>query len=244
FRLRLSEILQTYQLNDTDSLVGRLLDDRKFYESFISDISIGSPDMFRDPDFWIYLRDHLLPTILKTRRYPEILIPESVTGNELYTVIVLLREMGLDYRVDLAITCWNNKIRDQIMNGELPRIRYKNSMDNYQVFKPGSSLEEYTDLRSGTRYLKKEMLQGVEFRLQSPEEHICSEKTALVLYRNRMIYQNAEMQYRMLKLFLSDMKGGTYFITGIQEAIDGFGVEHLYNTVSSDLKIYQKKDAD
>jgi chemotaxis methyl-accepting protein methylase len=58
-----------------------------------------------------------------------------------------------------------------------------------------------------------------------------------------MIYQNAEMQYRMLKQLLGHMKKGTYFITGIQEAIDGFGLVHLYETVSSDLKIYQKKDA-
>ena len=58
-----------------------------------------------------------------------------------------------------------------------------------------------------------------------------------------MIYQNAEMQYRILKQFLRDMKGGTYFITGIQEAIDGFGLKCLYNTISSDFKIYQKINA-
>ncbi len=244
FRIRLSEILQLHKLNDIETLVARLYDDPGYYDIFIRDISVGSPDMFRDPDFWMHLRDQLLPSILKSWMYPEIIIPESVTGNELYTMAVFLCELGLDYRIDLVATCRNEKIRDQILEGQLPYVRVKNSKDNYEVFHPGSSFEKYTETRDGDRYLKTELLHGVEFRLQSPEQLACSEKTALVLYRNRMIYQNAEAQYRTLKHILGSMKAGTYFVTGIQEAIDGFGLDHLYATVSADLNIYSKNDAD
>ena len=244
FRLRLSEIMQTSKIDSTENLAARLKEDEAYYETFIDDISIGSPDMFRDPDFWIYLRDQLLPTVLKSRIYPEIIFPESVTGHELFSMAMLLQEVGKDYRVDLAATCYNQKIMNHIMAGELPYYNFKNSKDNYEVFNPGSNFEDYTETRDGTRYLKPYLLQGVEIRLQGTEKNLCSEKTAIVLYRNRMIYQNAEMQYRRLKQLLGDMKKGTYFITGIQETIDGFGLVHLYKTVSSDLKIYQKKDAD
>jgi len=244
FRLRLSEILKTHNFKNTNALIERLLEDPEYYETFIRDISIGSPDMFRDPDFWIYFRDQFLPIILKSRRYPEIIIPESVTGNELYTMAVLLNETGLDYRIDLVVTCHNVKIQKHITEGKLPNIRFKNSKDNYEVFHPGSSFENYTETRSGNIYMRADLLQEVEFRLQSPDELVCSDKTALVFYRNRMIYQNAELQYKRLKQFLKEMPKEAYLITGIKEAIDGFGMEQLYETVSEDLKIYMKKDAD
>ncbi|MFC2080694.1 CheR family methyltransferase [Bacteroidota bacterium] len=243
FRIRLSDILKTYTLKDPEALVALLLKDPEFYETFIQDVSIGSSDMFRDPELWIDIRDRILPDILKSELYPEILIPDCVTGGELYTMTVLLRETGLDYRVDLTATCRNAKIRDQVNLGEFPQPRFKNSMDNYQQFNPDSSLEQYTETRNGIRYLNRELIGEVEFRLQSQEQMVCSEKTALVLYRNKMIYQDTERQYRMLKQLLGEMKVGTYLIIGIQEALDGFGLEHMYSTISSDLNIYIKKDA-
>ena len=243
FRLRLSEILETHDIKLPEDLVAILLEDPEFYETFIRDVSIGSSDMFRDPDLWIDIRDRILPFLLKSNLYPEIVIPESVTGGELYTMSVLLMEMGLDYRVDLVAICRNEKIRDQIQKGELPHLRFKNSLDNYEVFHPGFSFEPFTEIRDNTRYLKPELMQGVEFRLQSPDQPVCSEKTTLILYRNKMIYQNAEMQYRMLKQLLGEMETGCYFIIGIQEAIDGFGLEHMYSAISEDLNIYTKRNA-
>ena len=58
--------------------------------------------MFRDPDLWIHIRENLLPIIFASRRYPEVVIPQCVTGDELYTLAIFLKETGLDYRVDLV----------------------------------------------------------------------------------------------------------------------------------------------
>lgn len=243
FRIRLSEILQSHALTNTEVLVTKLLNDPGYYETFMRDISIGSPDMFRDPDFWIYFRDELLPSMLKSRHYPEVLIPESVTGHELYSMAVVLNEAGIDYRVDLVATCRNEKIRDQILKGDLPNAIFKNSKDNYEIFNPGSSFDQYIEIRNGKKYLKPELLKGVEIKLQSPDQPVCSDKTSLVLYRNRMIYLNAEQQYNRLKELFREMRGGTYFITGIQEAIDGFALDHMYSVISPDLKIYLRNHA-
>jgi chemotaxis protein methyltransferase CheR len=240
FRLRLSHILKSHAIRDTRVLVGKLLEDKDYYETFVRDISIGSPDLFRDPDFWIHLRDRLLPDILKSRLYPEIVVPDSVTGDELYSLVVLLQEAGNDFRVDLVATCRNKLIMDRILDGKLSNLRYKNSRDNYRVFNPGSSIEDYFELRNGTRHFRTDLLQGVEFRLQSPDQTECSDKTALVLYRNRMLYMNPELQSTRLRQLLQEMKEGTCFVTGIRETIEGFGLDHLYTVVSPDLKIYAK----
>lgn len=244
FRIRLSEILQVHALNSTEVLIEKLLDDPVYYETFMRDISNGSPDMFRDPDFWIYFREELLPSILKSRHYPEIVIPESVTGHELYSMAVLLNEAEIEYRIDLVATCRNEKIRERILEGDLQNTLFKNSKDNYELFNPGSSFDQYIDIRKGKKYLNPGLLKGVDIRLQSPDQPVCSDRTSLILYRNRMIYLNAEEQYNRLKKLLEEMAENTYFITGIRESIDRFGLDHMYSVISPDLKIYIKNHAD
>ncbi len=69
FRLRLSEILETHDIKLPEDLVAILLEDPEFYETFIRDVSIGSSDMFRDPDLWIDIRDRILPFLLKSFRF-------------------------------------------------------------------------------------------------------------------------------------------------------------------------------
>lgn len=242
FRYRLSGILKSYKLEDTDSLIAGIQHDPGLLERFISDISVGSPDMFRDPDLWVHIRENLLPIIFASRRYPEVVIPHCVTGDELYTLAIFLKETGLDYRVDLVATCRDRRIKEEILRGELPNPRFKNSRDNFEVYNPEQSFEEYFETRQGNKFIKPDLLEDIEIKVQSEREPFCTENTALILYRNRMLYQNTENQYRTLQKLLGDMEKGTCFIIGIGESIDGFGLEKYYKDLSSDYKIYIKKD--
>jgi chemotaxis protein methyltransferase CheR len=242
FRFHLSQVLQSHKLENIESLTKRILTDPDYFDRFMIEITADSSDMFRDPDLWIHLRDDLLPIFFASWRYPEIVIPQCVNGDELYTMAIFLKETGLDYRVDLVATCLNETIKKQILKGELHTSKYKNSKDNFDVYNPDSSFDKYIETKQGNKYLKEELLEGLEIKVQDHTEPTCSEKTALVIYRNRMLLQNAEMQYRTLKQLLGDMKKGTCFIVGIGESIDGFGFGDLYTEVSEDLKIYIKKD--
>jgi chemotaxis protein methyltransferase CheR len=241
-RFNLAHVLRSNKISNIESLVSKIRNDRDYFERFMMDITADSSDMFRDPDLWIHLRDDLLPIFFASWRYPEVVIPQCVTGDELYTMAIFLKETGLDYRVDLVATCRNASIRQQILTGELHPTKYKNSKDNFEVFNPDSSFDQYIETRQGTKYLSPEILEGIEIKVQDDTESVCSDKTALVLFRNKLLLQNAEMHYRTLKQLLGDMKKGTCFIIGTGEPIDGFGLEGLYTEVSEDLKIYIKKD--
>jgi chemotaxis protein methyltransferase CheR len=243
FRLRLSGYLEKNRISDIGKLADRLADDPLLTESFIRDMYIGSPDLFRDPDLWIYLRDKLLPMVLEARRYPEIIVPESVTGHELYSMAVLMNETGFDYRVDLVATCRNEKILEQINLGELSSICYKNSRDNYDVFHPDGDFEKHIVTRNKKPCLNKELLERAEIRIEPPSNLELSDKTAIILYRNRMICQNAEQQQKTLMQLLGKMRNGTYLVTGMQESIQGYRLKRMCSTVSSDLKIYSRKNA-
>ena len=240
FRLRLLNLLHNYSLDSVQALIARLKEEPAFFEIFMRDISVGSPDMFRDPDFWIHLREEILPALLKARLHPEVVLPESVTGNELYSLIVLLRESGEESRVDLAATCRNKAILDQIRSGRFSTGRYKNSTENYKFFNPGSSLDAYFETRHGKMNFKADLLDGVKFRVQFPSRQAFHRQTAMVLYRNRMLYMNREAQEKRLKEILGGMPEGCLFVTGTGEEIRGLGYDRLLSVVSADLKIYAR----
>jgi chemotaxis protein methyltransferase CheR len=238
FRLRLSRFLKDHSLGSVEDLIGKLTIEPGFYEVFIRDISVGSPDMFRDPDFWTHLRDELLPDLLKSRLCPEIVLPGCVTGNELYSLIVLLRESGDESRVDLVVSCRNSAIQEQIRAGKISTVGYKNSKENYRFFNPGSSIDAYFEMHNGCRHFRADLLEKVAFRVQPASGPICSEQTAMVLYRNRMLYMNREEQARQLKSLLSQMPEESLFVTGTGEVIKGLGLDHLFSVLSEDFKIY------
>ena len=239
-RLRLSEVLDTYNLADTEQLISSVLSSRSSLNNFLRDIAIGSPDMFRDPDFWVYLKEKILPGILNEYQFPEFVIPDCITGNELYSLKILLKEADVDFRVDVRALCENDLLLKQISTGELSYQVFKNSRDNYDMFNPGGDIKNYIEDVAGKQFLVKEVLDNIKYSVQTLESPFYSDKTAIVLYRNRMIYQTPELQYKNLKTLLTEMREGTYLITGIQESIDGFGLSSLYETISSDLKIYRK----
>jgi chemotaxis protein methyltransferase CheR len=241
-RLRISRILHDQNIKDIPELTKKISGNKPFFEIFLRELYIGSPDMFRDPDFWKYLKNDLLPDIVNVHQFPEFIIPESVTGNELYTVKVLLAEARLDYRVDVSSFCGSNLLKEQVANAELSHISYKSSKDNYETFNSQGNFEDYIEKIAGRTYLKKNILEGTRYGVQSSDTRFCSEKTALVLYRNRMIYQTHQQQYRMLKFLLEQLPQGSYFAIGIGESIHGFRLGHLYETISEELKIYRKRD--
>ncbi|NJK85065.1 MAG: hypothetical protein HC906_02930 [Bacteroidales bacterium] len=69
--------------------------------------------MFRDPSLWRWLREELLPqTVEKTIGKYRIWFPNCVSGGELYTLTILLKEMGLMDKVEIIATCCSEKSID------------------------------------------------------------------------------------------------------------------------------------
>jgi chemotaxis protein methyltransferase CheR len=239
-RLKISRFYKDHHTDSLLSLINRLQDEPGFIESFIQGITTSSPDMFRDPELWITLREQILPGTVTDSTRTRILIPDAVSGEEIYSLAILLKESGLDQQIRLTTTCLFECIRKQIEMGYLSRDRYKNCQDNYQVFNPGSTLDKYFSERDGKYYLKSRLLKPVDIMLQ-PEYHAVKTIPAkLIFYRNRMIYFTTETSRRMIGRMLEQAVEGCIFIIGIKESINYLGLKDRVNVISSDLNIFSK----
>jgi chemotaxis protein methyltransferase CheR len=239
-RLKISQFFRNHRLLTPESLVTRLHDEPGFAGLFMHDISANSPDMFRDPELWITLRDKILPGLAADSTTSRILIPDSVSGDEIYSMAILLKESGLDRQIRLTATCINDSIKKQIKNGFISKYSYKNCQDNYMVYNPGSTLDKYHMQRDGKQYRKRELLKAVELIVQSEDHSIVPGHTKLILYRNRMVYFNLETSRRRIRRILDQADIGTIIIIGIKESIKILGLKDGVHIISSDLNIYSK----
>jgi len=240
-RLRIGRVLNDYSLLYTDVLISRLMDDPEFLDTFIQDISVGSPDLFRDPDLWIELRDKLIPELLEKYGDFEILVPSCVTGDELSSMAILLEESGWTKKIRLQSTCLNYEIIDGIKEGALSQARYKTSIDNYRIFNPGKSMDEYLYCNDGKIFRTQNLLSQVKFQVKRPNALSINSRTRLILFRNRMLYVNQGLKTKIMAGFSEKMKDGSYLILGIMESLRGTGLDNGLNPVSHDLNIYMKQ---
>ena len=239
-RLKISQFCKDHHSHSPRSLITRLQDDPGFIESFMQGISASSLDMFRDPELWITLRDQILPEMIRDTAPSRILIPDSVSSEEIYSMAILLKESGLERQIRLTATCINDSIRKQIENGPLTKGRYKNCQDNYMAFNPGSSLDKYFLLHDGKYYRKSGLFKPVDLMVHADDQAGMTAHTKLILYRNRMIYLNPETSRRMISRMLDQVVEGCIFIIGIKESLRYLGLKDRVHVISSDLNIYSK----
>jgi chemotaxis protein methyltransferase CheR len=239
-RLKISRFCKDHQIHTYESLITRLSVEPDFIEPFMQGISASSPDMFRDPELWIFLREQILPGILADSKTTRILIPDAVSGEEIYSMAILLKESGLDQQIRLTATCLNNSIRKQISNGPLSKGRYKNCKDNYLVFNPSSNLDKYFLHRDGQYYRKSGLLKPVDIMVQQEYQAGIPIHAKLILYRNRLIYLNQETGRRMIGRMFDQAAKGCIFIIGIKESFNYLGLKDRVRVISSDLNIYSK----
>jgi len=239
-RLKISRFCKDHQTFTYENLITRLSDEPGFIEPFMQGISASSPDMFRDPELWIFLRDQILPGILADSKTTRILIPDAVSGEEVYSMAILLKESGLDQQIKLFATCLNNSIRKQIKNGPLSKGRYKNCKDNYVVFNPGSNLDKYFLHQNGHYYRKSGLLEPVDIMVQQEYRAGLPIHAKLILFRNHLIYLNQETGRRMIGRMFDQAAEGCIFIIGIKESINYLGLKDRVSAISSDLNIYMK----
>jgi len=239
-RLRINRFCKDRHIISPQNLITRLHDEPDFMKLFIQGISASSPDMFRDPELWITLRDKILPGMLADSNNPRILIPDAVSGEEIYSMAILLKESGLDSHIRLTATCLNDSFMKQIEQGHLAKGRYKSCQDNYTVFNPDSSLDKYFLQHDGKYYRNSGSFKPLDIKVQPEDQVGLTEHANLILYRNRTIYLTPEKGRGVINRMLDQAVEGCILIIGIKESVKNLGLKDRVHVISSDLNIYSK----
>lgn len=226
-------------------ILPHLLRDTSFLETIIREFSITVTDMFRDPFVYQCIRKQVVP-MLKTYPYIKIWIAGCATGQEAYSIAILLMEEGLYERSIIYGTDFNDIALEQAKRGVYPFNRMNTFSENYKLAGGTGSLTDYftpSNHRKDSCTIKENVKKNITFANHNLVTDNVFGEMHLILCRNVLIYFNKKLKNRVLDVFLNSLVFDGFFCLGTKESLRFSSLEKDMKIINEKAKIYQNKVA-
>jgi chemotaxis protein methyltransferase CheR len=236
---RATDFLETHNYKNFSEVSGKALRDRAFFYKLIQQFSIPVTEMFRDPFVFNSLREAVFP-VLRTWPFFKIWHAGSATGEEAYSLAVLLYEAGLYQRSTIYATDINEAALKFAKTGIYPLDKMRKASKNYQQAGGQASLTDYFHAEYEGAIIDKKLRQRVTFANHNLATDAVFGDMQLIFCRNVLIYFNQDLQNRALKLFTDSLDYGGFLCLGTKETLMFSEVKQYYEIVDDKAKIYKK----
>jgi len=240
FRRRILRIMELYKFGSADLLIKRLKDDRSFFDEFIAEVTVNVTEMFRDPPFWRELRDNVIPNILLNHNTISIWHAGCSSGEEVFSMAVLLREMGILDKAKIIATDIDKVILEKAKKGHYSMKNMELNEKNYIRFEGKNNFKDYFKEENGKAVMDKSLIQNVSFREHDLVQGVVFNKFDLILCRNVMIYFNQNLQNEVLKKHHESLFKYGYLVIGSKESLIWCEIANKFIVVNNEEKIYKK----
>ena len=242
FKHRLEKIIIKNNLSSVDSLLKKFKTNKDFFDIFLHEISVPSTEMFRDPSLWRWLRDELFNGINdKNLNRFKVWFPNCVSGGELYSLAILLKEMNILDKLQIISSSISDKSIEYIKEGRCDLKKIEVSAENYTRFKGIRNFTDYYKLDRYYAIIDTSLIKGVEFQKQNINFDNAPMNIKLILFRNSLIYFNPSLQERILKIMYDRLSANGYLILGIKEKIKSMNSNNEFEPVNELEGVYKKK---
>ena len=213
--------------------------DTTYVKRFVEEITVNVTAMFRDPEFYNTLRHTVLPEI-SAKPFIRIWHAGCSTGEEVYSLAIVLHECGLLHKSLLYATDINAQVIEKVKNGIFPLSQMKDYSENYIAAGGRNDFSQYYT----AKYDK------VIFNELFREKMICSvhnlvsdssfNEFQLILCRNVLIYFDKKLQARVFKLFDASVERLGFIALGAKETLKFSDIYSRYRQIGKD-KIWRKE---
>jgi chemotaxis protein methyltransferase CheR len=232
-RRRLAKVLLDNKTNLTQ-LISRIKSDKEFVEKVVKDITVNTTELFRDPQIWHAIKYKVLPNLAGNQSI-NIWHAGCSTGQEVYSMLILLSELNLINKAKIYASDINSDVLESAKRG-IYKYRFNiNYLDNFdKVIKENPyNYEEYhevpyekyfsIDKSKDIIMMKPELRQKPTFLKHDlvKDENNAYVKFDIILCRNVIIYFNYNLQNRVFDLFSRNLYDNGYLILGMHETILG-----------------------
>ncbi len=237
-RRRLWKRIESEGLTSLSALQERVLHEPEMMEKLLLDLSINVTAMFRDPGFYVAFREKVIPML---RTYPFIRLWHAgcSTGEEVFSMAILLKEEGLYDRSRIYATDINEVVLQRAKAGIFPIDRMQEYTDNYIRAGGKRSFSEYYTAKYGGALFSPSLTKNVVFSQHNLVTDKSFSEFNVILCRNVLIYFDKELQTKVHELFYSSLSMFGILCLGSKESMRFMRYEQCYEQVSAE-KIYRK----
>lgn len=239
FLRRVRHALGEENVPSVSALQAKLLRDPFAMRRFLAHLSVHVTSMFRDPDFYQALRTHVIPW-LRTFPFVRIWHAGCATGEEVYSMCILLEEEGLYDRCRVYATDLSEVVLHKARLATYPLSAVQRYTANYH--KAGGSLEfsRYYTADQENAIIHERLRRNVVFSLHNLESDGSFNEFHLVCCRNVMIYFDDVLQARVIQLLDQSLARSGYLALGRRETLRFSSLDHEYTEIEGGVRIYRK----
>ncbi|RZK19119.1 MAG: protein-glutamate O-methyltransferase CheR [Pedobacter sp.] len=193
--------------------------DKQYFKRFLEEITVNVTEMFRDPSFYKSLRNDVLP-VLGTYPFIRIWVAGCSTGEEAYSLAILLKELNLLQKSLIYATDINPSVLEKAKKGLFPLNYLKGYSENYVN---SGGIKDFSSYYSANYSLAKfddSLNEKMIFSTHNLVSDHSFNEFQLILCRNVLIYFDKELQHKVFHLFDNSLDKLGYLALGSKESLD------------------------
>jgi chemotaxis protein methyltransferase CheR len=220
-------------------LQSRVLHEPAAFSELLQYLTIPVTEMFRDPTYFAALREHVMP-VLSTYPSLKIWVAGCSTGEEVFSLAILLKEEGLLERSIIYATDINPQSLEKAKKGVFPLENMRAYTENYQAAGGRRAFSDYYTAAYNAALFDRSLAENVTFADHSLATDAVFAETQFISCRNVMIYFKKKLQERALGLFHESLCHRGFLGLGSKESIDFSAYGPLFEPVVKRERLFRK----
>lgn len=217
----------------------RVVKDSTYLTHLMEQITVNVTEMFRDPAFFMALRKQVLP-VLATYPFIRIWCAGCSTGEEVYSMAILLQEMNLLHKSVIYATDINESVLEKARKGIFPLAYMQQYSQNYLQSGGQHDFSQYYAANYEYAKFSEQLSEKIVFSAHNLVTDRSFNEFQLIICRNVLIYFNKELQDKVLHLFSESLEQLGFMALGAKETLRFTTVAPLFKPLAQKEKIWRK----
>ncbi|MBD2253655.1 CheR family methyltransferase [Nostoc parmelioides] len=236
---RIYSFMRLEGVNNISALQEQLLHDRTCLERFLLNLTVNVTSMFRDPSFYLAFRNQVVP-ILRTYPFIRIWHAGCSSGEEVYSMAILLQEENLYHRCRIYATDTNEKVLQNAKSGIFSLKMMQEYTQLYLKAGGKQSFSEYYTAAYDHAIFRASLRENIIFAQHNLATDSSFNEFNVIFCRNVLIYFNQILQKRVHTLFHNSLCSFGILGLGKQESIRFTPYEQYYEEIAKGEKLYRR----
>jgi chemotaxis protein methyltransferase CheR len=238
FRRRIERIYQLDGFENFPEFLSKVQSDESYFKHMIEEITVNVTEMFRDPTFYKTLRTAILP-LLATKPFIRIWHAGCSTGEEVFSIAILLKELNLLEKSLLYATDLNPAVLETAKKGVFPLRVIQQYAENYRIASGKNDFSAYYTANYGYAKFGNDLISRMVFSQHNLVTDGSFNEFDLILCRNVLIYFDKDFQRIALELFDQSLSKLGFLALGTKETIKFSPIQHRFKQYETE-KIWKK----
>lgn len=238
-RRRVLRAVEREELPSVSALQAKVLRDPECMARFVENLSVHVTSMFRDPGFHRCLRQRVIP-ILRAQPFIRIWHAGCSSGEEVYSLAIMLHEEGIYERCRLYATDISDVLLEQASSGVFPLETMRENTQNYQRAGGLCDFSSYYTAGQKRAIFRKFLRERIVVSNHNLVSDAPFNEFDLVLCRNVMIYFDVTLRRRVHRLLYDSLTRFGILGLGNRETLEDSALQAVYAPFAPEYRLYRK----